>query len=233
MLEAHRMKVAWSVLVGDARGKCGNVAATLTYAGSVLRGRVRAKQSNSQQQLEMRAALGSLSTLWSDPSMLTYRAGWVALGLNHPELGIFTQNIFKTGLQWFIRANRNRQVIGESIILEAPAFAAVGDPGALTLTFTPGAPGTLEVAATTPSAAGEAVIIAATPGISPGILTLGHQQRKVFTSTAGSESSWDIIAEYTARFGAPVSGKQIFVEAWYMDIAQGRIGLKSRVGTII
>jgi hypothetical protein len=86
------MKMAWGVMVGDARGKTGTVCATLTRSGPVLRGLFRARQSKTQAQLEMRAAFGSLSSLWADPSMNAYRAAWVQLGLDHPE-----KNVFKIG----------------------------------------------------------------------------------------------------------------------------------------
>lgn len=174
------MKVNWSVLVGDAAGRAGNLAATHGYAGAVLRSVFRNRPTNTQLQLEMRAALGTLSSLWADPSMNAERAGWVSLGLAHGEPGMFTATIYKTGLQWFLRCNRNRQTIGEAIVTAAPAFAAVGDPGALTLIYGAGPPATLTVNATSPNAAGEAVIIFATRGLSPGILTLSHQQRKTY-----------------------------------------------------
>jgi hypothetical protein len=164
--------------------------------------------------------------------MSTYRADWVALGLAHPEHNVFAADIYKTGLQWFTRANRNRQVIGEPVILEAPAFAAVGDPGSLSFYHDTGPPETLEVSATTPPAAGEAVVIYATPPISPGILTLGNQQRKLFIENPSVSGTWDILTAYTAKFGTPADGRQVFVQVWYMDIAQGRIGLKSQAGAI-
>lgn len=226
------MKVAWSVLVGDARGRSGQSCTTLTRSGPVLRGMFRARRSATQSQLECRAALGSLSTLWSDPSMLTYRPGWVALGLATPEHNVFSMDIYKTGLQCFTRSNRNRQLIGEAVILEAPAYHAVLDPGALTLTHTTGPPETLEVSALTAPAVDDAVLIYATPPLSPGIFTLGHQQRKLAIVKPSSAGPWDILAAYTAKFGTPAAGRQVFVEVWYMDIAQGMIGLKSQAAAI-
>ena len=226
------MKCAWGILTGEARGKCGHIVATVGRSGPVLRGHFRARRSATQTQLECRAALGSLSVLWSDPSMLTYRAAWVQLGLDHAEHNIFGADIYKTGLQWFTRANRNRQIIGEAVILEAPAYAAVGDPAAVTLTHGTG-PESLEVSATNPPAPGDdAVVIYATPPLSPGIFTLGHQQRKLLIVNPGTAGPWDILAAYTAKFGTPTAGRQVFVEVWYMDIAQGMIGLKSQASEI-
>jgi hypothetical protein len=221
------MKIAWGVMVGDARGKTGTVCATLTRSGPVLRGLFRARQSKTQAQLEMRAAFGSLSSLWADPSMNAYRGAWVQLGLDHPEQNLWNADIYKTGLQWFIRANKNRQTVGESIILEAPAFAAVGDPGALSAQYSPGSPPTIEVSATQEPSATQAVVILATRGLSMGILTLSHQQRKIFTELPVTGSPWAVGPAYIAKFGNPVPNKNIFFQAHYLDVPQGRTGLTS------
>jgi len=226
------MKVAWSVLVSLARGKVGSVAAVDTWSGPVLRSCYRARMSNTQLQLSMRAALGGLATLWSDPTMAPHRADWIALGLAHPEACAGFADVYKTGFQWFVRANTNRAQVGEAIILAAPAFAAVGDPGALTLAHATGPPEELNVSATSPPAAGHAVMIMATPALSPGIYTLGHQQRKLSVINPGTSGPWNIFADYTARFGTPADGKQVFVEVWYVHKAQGRIGLKSQAGAL-
>lgn len=113
-----------------------------------MRGLLRSKQPNTQLQLEMRAAFGNLSTIWTDPSMNDYRAAWVQLALDNHEHNVFNADIYKTALQWFIRCNKNRQAIGQSVILEAPAFAAVGNPGALSAQYTPGSPPTIALTGT-------------------------------------------------------------------------------------
>lgn len=221
------MKVAWSILVGDGRGKCGNVCATLTRAGPVLRGLIRAQQSSTQAQLEMRAAFSSLSQLWTDPAMNLYRFGWVALSIGHSELDVFNAFIFKTAHQWFVRCNKNRQGVGEEIILEAPAWATVGNPGALSAQYVAGPPVEINVSAVQAPSATEAVVILATRGLSLGILTLSNQQRKVFTDLPATSSPWDIGPAYVAKFGPPTPDKNIFIQAHYLDIPQGRVGLTS------
>jgi hypothetical protein len=226
------MKIAWGVLVGDARGKTGNICATWGRSGPVLRRHFRSKQPNSQTQLEMRAALSSLSVFWSDPSMAPYRPDWIQLALAHPEKNIFNADIYKTGLQWFIRANKNRATIGEPVILQAPAFAEVDDPAALTLEHLSAPPEELNITASSNPVAGDAVVIFATRPLSPGIFTLGHQQRLLKYINPATASPWDIFDVYTAKYGTPPAGKQIFVEVWYTDIDQGMIGLKSQAAAI-
>lgn len=221
------MKFAWSVLVGDARGKCGNVAATLTKSGPVLRIRGRARQSATESQLECRAAFLTLSQLWSDPLLNTYRWGWVALALAHSELDVFNAAIWKTGHQWFVRCNKNRQGVGEDILYEAPTFATVGDPGALTAQYVAGPPVEINVSTTQAPSATEAVVILATRGLSMGRLTLSNQQRKIFTELPSTSSPWDVGPAYVAKFGPPTPGRNIFIQAHYLDVPQGRVGATS------
>ena len=199
----------------------------LTRYGPVLRGLTRNRQTRTQAQLEMRAAFLTISQLWADPSVNPYRAGWVALGLAHPEKNVFNADIYKTGHAWFVRCNKNRQGVGEAIRLDAPAFAAVGDPGSLTAQYSAGPPVEILVTATQAPSASEAVVILATPGLSPGVLTLSHQQRKLFTELPVTSSPWDVGPAYVAKFRDPVPGKNIFFQAHYLDVPQGRVGLTS------
>ncbi len=224
MFEGHPMKVAWSILVGDARGKLGQVAATLTRSGPVLRRMVMPRQPNSQTQLAMRAALGTLSQLWRSTAMATYRADWILLAINHPEQDVFLNYIKKTGLQWFNRCNRNRELIGQADYLPAPTFATIASPGTLTLTHVTSPSEQFTVGASVPPTAANAVIIAATRGISPGILKLSNQQRQVLIVNPGTAGPWDILAAYTTKFGAPATGKQIFVQVHYIQIISGLAG---------
>jgi hypothetical protein len=182
-------------------------------------------QPNSQLQLMMRANLGEVSGLWHSPSMAAYRAGWILLAAAHPEADIFGNLIKKTGLQWFVRCNRNRATFGLAPTLSAPAFAPVGNPGTLSASHD-GPPATyFNISATSAPGVGEAVVIQATKGLSPGLLTFSNQARNLKTINPGTGGPWDILPEYTAKFHAPIDGLQIFVTVHYVNIAQGRAGL--------
>jgi hypothetical protein len=179
-----------------------------------------------------RTTLALYSHMWADPSMLGLRADWSTLAFSNPELDVFSALIKKTPANWFVRANINRATIGEAPITTAPTFAPVGDPGTLSLAFTPGTPGTLNVYATTPPGATEAVVIQATPGLSQGIATLSHQQRKILTVNPGTAGPWNIYPAYLARFGTPRASSQVFVRVWYVDKPQGRKGLTGQTSII-
>jgi hypothetical protein len=164
--------------------------------------------------------------------MTANRPGWIALALAHAEQDVFLNYYTRTGLNWFNRCNRNLQLIGEAIILEAPTFAAIPNPGTLTLAHD-GPPATyFNVTPSTVPTSDNAVIIAATRPLSPGILTLSNQQRNVMVVNPGTNGPWDILAAYTTKFGTPHPDRQIFVQAHYIEIVSGIAGLTAQEGLV-
>jgi hypothetical protein len=161
--------------------------------------------------------------------MAPYRAGWILLGVNHPEPNVFGTLIKKTGLQWFTRANKTRETFGLAPILAAPTFAAVTDPAAVTVTNAGGGAALNIDTTTPPNTATEAVIIKATRGMSPGRTVMSNSAKIIKTLNPGSTGPWDILPEYTAKFGAPVDGLQIFAQVYYVTITAGYPGL-ARLG---
>jgi hypothetical protein len=173
----------------------------------------------------MRANLASVSQLWRSTAMAAYRAGWILLAGLHKEEDIFHVLRTKTGLQWFTRCNRNRSTFGLAPTLTAPAFAAVGNPGTLSAAHD-GPPATyFNISETSDPIGTEAVVILATKGLSQGLLTFSNQAKIVKTIYPGAPGPWDILTEYTAKFKAPITDKQIFIVVRYIDTAQGRAGL--------
>jgi len=220
------MKIKWGLKVQDARGKIRRIIAIHTRAGHNLWFNRKTKDWNTEAQRKERAKFLSLSRLWASSTMAPYRDAWKALAFNNHEHNIFDAEIYKTGLQWFMRANRNRQLIGEAVILDAPAYAPVGHTGYLTLSHVHGPPAYLYIIPTDAPAETDAVIIYAAKPLSPGKLTLSNQQRLLTYVNPSTPGLWDIIVEYILKFGTPPTGKKIFVRVWYMDIAQGRCGEK-------
>ena len=222
-------KVQWSVLVTSAIGTAGGVVASSGRWGPTIRGTSNLPLRASIDQKAVRGAFATIAQLWRDTSMSPYRAAWILLGVNHPEANVFGTLIKKTGLQWFTRANKTRQTFGLDPILPAPAFAAVTDPAAVTVTNTGGGAALTIGTTTPPNASTEAVIIKATRGLSPGRTVMSNTAKIVKTIAPGDTGPWDILTEYTAKFGAPVTDLQIFAQVYYVTIAAGYPG-RARIG---
>lgn len=67
----------------------------------------------------------------------------------------------------------------------------------------------------------------ATRGLSLGLLTLSNQQRKIFYELPVTTYPWAVGPAYIAKFGDPIPNKNIFFQAYYLSVAQGRAGLTS------
>ena len=184
--------------------------------------------------MNVRANFTSLSKLWSSVSMLNNRAAWIALAAGYPRKDKFGAAHNLTGLQLFIALNRALHNIGAAILLIAPASLNALYPGALTLAKTGGPPITaLTVQPATYATATEATVIDATGGISAGRATPGARFRQVKMVSGVIAAPIDIFADYVAKFGTPIIGRQIFVRVRYVTIATGAQSLGSEAAITI
>ena len=132
------------------------------------------------------------------------------LGSNITRQDSLGQSYNLTGLQAFSLVNINHLDASVATVDDAPALLA--PTGLLTLEVTT-AGGTLSAAYTaTPLAAGTKVLVYASPQRSPG-RNFEADLRLIHVSAAAAASPANILAAYTARFGAPVVGNKIFFSA--------------------
>jgi hypothetical protein len=136
------------------------------------------------------------------------RAGWTSLGgmmSRHDALG---QSYTLTGFQAFCSVNNNLANAGAALVTAAPAM--ITPPGLLTATVTTTG-GTLSLAYTaTPLAANTKLAVFASPQRSAGRSFEGDFRLINFSAAAGA-SPLNLLASYSAKFGAPVVGNRIFL----------------------
>jgi hypothetical protein len=220
-------KIVFSAVVGDARKKAGGVVFTKVRSGSIIRRKVSPIQPRSSAQMNVRASFTALAKLWSNASMATYRAAWIGLAASYPKKDTFGAAHTLTGLQLFVRLNRALATIGVAPILPPPTSLSVGYPGALTLVCTGTPVSVLTVACATWNAATEEAMVYATAPQSAGRATAGAKFRFVYSFATGAGHPLDILAQYTAKFGAPISGRKIFIRVSYTHNVTGAQSLPS------
>lgn len=187
----------------------GSIAAVVhsrNRYGQYTRNRSIPVNPNSVAQGQMRARFGDNSQAWR---LLTdaQRAGWESLGLQMQRTDSLGQTYTLTGLQAYIAVNNNLLDAGEAVVSAAPALNS--PVGLLTATVT-STGGTLSLAYTaTPLSASNKLFVFASPQRSAGRKFEGDY-RLIFVSAAAAASPANILAAYTARFGAPVVGNKIF-----------------------
>lgn len=221
------MKIALSPLIGDARGSAGDLTFTQTRAGLVALVKTSPFQPLTQAQFLERALLATVSQTWKSAPMNAYRAAWIILAANNPYDDIFHVPHKLTGSAMFTKLNRNLQTLGLSVLFLAPSTLSCGAPGLLAITHDAGPPEDFTVQPSTQPMSTEAVIIRATPPLSPGRQTLSNSQTIIQTFTAGTAGPWDIFTKYKAKHSTVATGLQVFVLVNYVETTTGYAGQQS------
>lgn len=187
----------------------GSIAGT-TYSrnrfGQYKRTRAIPVNPNTTFQGQVRTRFGALTAQWSGLTD-AQRTGWADLASGITRTDSLGQTYTMSGAECFMSINMNKLDAGDAIITDAPA--KVSPTGLLTAVITTTG-GTLSVAyTTTPLPTGARLFVYASPQRSPG-RNFENDLRLIHKSAAAAASPANILADYTARFGAPVVGNKIF-----------------------
>jgi hypothetical protein len=112
-----------------------------------------------------------------------------------------------TGFQAYCSVNNTLGQAGSTLVSDAPALAVPTGLASVTLTLTSASFSYAYTA--TPLATGVKLIIRVSPQRSAG-RNFEHDFRVLTVTAAAAASPANILAAYTAKFGAPVTGNKIF-----------------------
>ena len=203
----------------------GSIAAQTSSrnrSGQYRRTRALPTQPRTVLQMAARARLSAASAGWRGLTD-NQRAAWAAFALTFSVVNSIGTTIQLTGAQCYVKVSCVNALLGTTYSATPPAV-----PGfdAVTVTGISGAAGTpaLAVAGTTPTD-GVTHMLYVSPQMSPGISFCGSWRylANVTTYTLGS---YDILAAYSARFGAPAAKLKIFLK-----VVQQKAGMQDN-GTL-
>lgn len=195
--------------------------------GQYTRRRAMPVQPRTSFQLNQRALQTTNATAWR---ALTdaQRAGWKSLGLQMTRTDALGQTYDLNGFLAFCSINNNLAAAGDATISTAPAIVTPADLTTATITLSSVA---FSVAYTaTPLAAGNRLFIRCSPQQSAGRAFNGDY-RLISVTAAAAASPANILAAYTARFGAPVTGNRIFTSLQTYD--SGFLGSPFAVAQVV
>lgn len=198
-------------------GSIGNQTNSRNRSGQYIRQRAIPTQPRTVAQVAARARLSDTSAGWRGLTAAQI-AAWNAFGQSFTINNSLGQAINLTGAQCFIKVNTVLLLLGSATVVVPPAlpsFVAVTVTG---LTATAGTP-LLKATGTTP-ATGTVYMFYASPQLSPGV-TFNGQYRYLAMFTTATSGAFDLTAAYTAKFGAPIAGKKIFVR-----VVQSQAGMQ-------
>lgn len=194
------------ILDVPSSGSIGGVTSSRNRFGQYRRARATPINPNSDEQGAVRARLGGNAAAWR---ALTdnQRAGWASLGAQMVRADSLGQSYSLSGFQAFNSVNNNLSAAGDALVDDAPALLTPEALASVTVTTTGG---TLSVAYTpTPLGTGEKAFIFASPQRSAGRGYEGDY-RLIAVTAAAAASPHNLLAAYSARCGAPVTGNKIF-----------------------
>lgn len=188
-------------------GSMAGTTSSRNRFGQYRRTRATPVNPNSSAQGLVRARLSANAAAWR---VLTsdQRAGWMDLGASMTRTDSLGQAYTLTGFQAYCSVNNNNVMCAQAVVSAAPAIVT---PSALLTVTVTTTGGTLSVAYTpTPLPAATYLAIYCSPQRSAGRAFEGDL-RLIVVSAAAAASPSNILAAYSAKFGAPIVGQRIFL----------------------
>lgn len=217
-------KILTTAIVADIRNKLNGSVFSKNRYGSYVRTKVTPVNPQTVDQQNARNVLSSLSQAWRGLTQ-PERDSWISAAPSFPFTDIFGNSKILSGNALFVKLNANLAQAGGGGLASAPTPVAISSLTLGAIVSSAGG-GTLTVAfAPTPVNADEAVIIRATPNMGAGIKFVKNRYRFVQVVAAAGASPANIAAAFTAKFGAPVEGQNIFIEAFIVSTLTGQAGI--------
>ena len=225
-------KIKLSAIVSEMRGKLNGSVFAKNRGGAYVRTKVTPVNPSTAAQTAVRAALTSFSQAWRNLTQ-AQRDAWNGAVANFTGTDIFGDIKTPSGINLYNKLNLNLSNIGEAAISAPPTPGAVGYLSDLVLTIDDSA-NTMSLAFTPNGmSAGQKLVVEATPQLSAGIENANSKYAKIGVFDGDDASPLDLQAIYTAKFGAPVAGKKIFVRVKAVEIASGVSGLATSTSAVV
>ena len=215
------MKVKYSALISDMRGKLNGSVASKNRYGQYFRNKITPSNPQTITQVEQRARLAQFSRQWRTLTV-AQRSAWNGAVSGWTRTNIFGDVVTPSGNILFNRLNLNIATAGGSSILLPPSPSDVATPESLSLAVSSVTPSFDMTFAPTPVPADFTLVVEATPQLSAGIENANNKFRILSTVASAGASPVDLLADYTARFGTLQQGMKVFVRISFINKISGQ-----------
>jgi len=220
-------KIILTDFIGDIWGKVGATVYKKNFYGLSRIMKTNPKNPKTERQMANRGDFGDLYSLYLQLSTAQYDA-WAQLARSTPYLKK-GRSYFLDTLPFFVKCNRNLQIIGESPISDVPDWDVNPqsfDGFSAVIATTPGLE-TININFDTPILPMTKVKLYATPPLGKRQNSVNNRYRLIKILDHTFISGDDIMNDYTAAFGTfPATGKRAFFAIEPVVIASGRSGAR-------
>ena len=201
--------------------RSGNVSKTKSQPGSV--NPFTPSASQIQKRNFFRASLAAWRTL-----TIEQVTAWNDLAKTIKTQNVFGESYFKSGYNTFMEFNQNLQIIGSSVITDAPVNPSVLQLSAINLSIAAGYPDTFTINFTGQTTdINTYYLIFATAGLSAGRTYSKNKFRLVGIIPPSTADSYEFYTGYSAIFPEPAQGSKVQI---YIKPISGVSGI---AGTIV
>jgi hypothetical protein len=224
-------KILYSALVSDMRNKLNGSVMSKNRYGAYIRNKVTPVNPSSTDQQNSRNILSTHSQGWRGLTA-GQRLGWINGASNFPIVDIFGNVKFLAGNALYVRLNSNLNYANMPAISDCPLPVEI--PALETLTVFELTAAHVRIAYTpTPVPADFALIIRATPNMSPSVTFIKNRLRNVLVVAAAGASPAHVETTYMAKYGVPVVGQQITFTAFFISTLTGQAGIPLQVSAVV
>jgi len=213
-------KVKFSALISEMRNKLNGSVFARNRGGAYLRTKVTPSNPQSIAQVLVRARLAAYAQAWRSLTE-EQRTAWSAAVGSWQTTDVFGDLLNPTGNTLYTRLNINIAIADGAALVLPPTPVGVASMTALSVVGDDSANTVIVTATPSDVPANTAMVIEATPQMSPGISNANSKFRQVEVFAPAAAGPFDISASYQAKFGTLVTGQKLFVRVKYINQLTG------------
>lgn len=230
------MKIKYSALVSDARGKLNGSVASKNRYGQYLRNKITPVNPQTNHQMAVRGQFAALSSQWSTLTQ-QQRDSWRTAGEDSPETNIFGDTVVLQPNVFFIKRNMLLTTAGLPVIKTAVKTTEIEYQNVALETLTTSSM-IIDLEHARFNEGADKMVVYATRPMSAGREFLKNDYRVIGVLTesdfsdGSSYKKAEIIDLYTNRFGNPIEGSRIGVAVKCVN-ATGAVSLPARDSELV
>jgi len=217
-------KIKFGMMMTDARGKLGGQVFSKNRGGAYIRTKVSPINGQTVRQSAVRSQLTGFAQGFRALGASNINA-WNNAVSNFTGTDVFGDVKKPSGINLYVKLNMNLSQVGATPITLPPLPGEVPPVDSLTLTANGTSPALSLAYSPSPVPADTDWIVEATAPVSPGKSFVKSEFRQISIIGTGSTTPENLLADYAAKFGNPITGQKTFVRVTPVNNVTGQRGL--------